>query len=284
MASRPCPAARGASTPSNGGVARTAAARAQSRSDRRFGPSQTCPPCSPVGAPDRIRRSRQRNLVTAGREGLQPGTSSDWSTCTPARQEEWSEFDADCRKYLGELDKEERLGKYTLAELEEEEQSLDRLRRWYRELRAVICSASPRRRTHPPPSSCARSGSRPTPTMCTRPLPAQATDLAIAEGSITSPKKIKMFTPKDWLDRLFQIGIIVKGLNGLAELVGGLLLLFATPGSIHHLVVVLTQGELSEDPDDIVARCLHTRTDSPGAPCCSVPSTCCCTALSRSSW
>jgi hypothetical protein len=53
-----------------------------------------------------------------------------------AREEEWAEFDADCRKYLAELDKEERLGKYTLAELEEEEQSLDRLRRWYRELRS----------------------------------------------------------------------------------------------------------------------------------------------------
>jgi hypothetical protein len=52
------------------------------------------------------------------------------------REEEWSEFDADCTKYLDELDKEERLGKYTLAELEEEEQSLDRLRRWYRELRS----------------------------------------------------------------------------------------------------------------------------------------------------
>ena len=53
-----------------------------------------------------------------------------------AREEEWTEFDADCGKYLAELDKEERLGKYTLAELEEEEQSLDRLRRWYRELRS----------------------------------------------------------------------------------------------------------------------------------------------------
>jgi ChrB-like protein len=52
------------------------------------------------------------------------------------REEEWSEFDADCGKYLAELDKEERLGKYTLAELEEEEQSLERLRRWYRELRS----------------------------------------------------------------------------------------------------------------------------------------------------
>ena len=53
-----------------------------------------------------------------------------------AREEEWAEFADDCGKYLAELDKEERLGKYTLAELEEEEQSLDRLRRWYRELRS----------------------------------------------------------------------------------------------------------------------------------------------------
>jgi hypothetical protein len=52
-----------------------------------------------------------------------------------AREAEWAEFVADCGKYLAELDKEERLGKFTLAELEEEEQSLDRLRRWYRELR-----------------------------------------------------------------------------------------------------------------------------------------------------
>ena len=37
-----------------------------------------------------------------------------------------------------------------------------------------------------------------------------------------------MFKPQDTLDRVFEIGIIAKGLNGLAELVGGLLLLFAT--------------------------------------------------------
>ena len=68
-----------------------------------------------------------------------------------------------------------------------------------------------------------------------------------------------MFKPKDSLDRAFQIGIIAKGINGLAELVGGLLLLFATPGSIHHLVAALTQGELSEDPHDVIARyLLHT--------------------------
>ena len=53
-----------------------------------------------------------------------------------AREAEWTEFAADCGKYLAELDHEEQIGKYTLAELEEEEQSLDRLRRWYRDLRA----------------------------------------------------------------------------------------------------------------------------------------------------
>ncbi len=52
-----------------------------------------------------------------------------------AREAEWTEFTADCGKYLAELDHEEQIGKYTLAELEEEEQSLDRLRRWYRDLR-----------------------------------------------------------------------------------------------------------------------------------------------------
>ena len=61
-----------------------------------------------------------------------------------AREEEWAEFDADCGKYLSELDKEERLAKYTLAELEEEEeQSIERLRRWYRERRSRDLLGSP---------------------------------------------------------------------------------------------------------------------------------------------
>jgi hypothetical protein len=54
---------------------------------------------------------------------------------TAARQAEWTEFLAECGKYLAELDKEVAKGKLTLAELEEEEQSLERLRRWHRELR-----------------------------------------------------------------------------------------------------------------------------------------------------
>jgi uncharacterized membrane protein len=75
-----------------------------------------------------------------------------------------------------------------------------------------------------------------------------------------------MFTPKDWLDRIFEIGIIGKGLNGAAELLGGLLLLFVTPDRIRHFAAALTQGELSEDPHDLVARyLLHTTSGLTGS-------------------
>ena len=50
---------------------------------------------------------------------------------TEARQAEWAEFLADCGKFSAEIDSEIGKAKFTLAELEEEEQSLDRLRRWH---------------------------------------------------------------------------------------------------------------------------------------------------------
>ncbi|MER7927228.1 Chromate resistance protein ChrB [Streptomyces sp. NPDC096057] len=55
---------------------------------------------------------------------------------TAARTEDWQEFLADCGKFEQELAKEIRTAKFTLAELEEEEQSLERLRRWHRDLTA----------------------------------------------------------------------------------------------------------------------------------------------------
>ncbi|MET9311936.1 Chromate resistance protein ChrB [Kribbella sp. NPDC003505] len=51
-----------------------------------------------------------------------------------ARRADWTEFLADCTKFEEELAKEIRIEKFTLAELEEEEQSLERLRRWHRDL------------------------------------------------------------------------------------------------------------------------------------------------------
>jgi CrcB protein len=61
------------------------------------------------------------------------------------------------------------------------------------------------------------------------------------------------FRPRDTFDRLFEIGIILKGLDGVLETVGGLLLLLVTPATINHLTLSLTQHELSEDPHDFIA-------------------------------
>jgi hypothetical protein len=55
---------------------------------------------------------------------------------TAEREDEWAEFLADCGKFDAEIDKEIRNRKFTMAELEEEEQSLERLRRWHRDLKA----------------------------------------------------------------------------------------------------------------------------------------------------
>jgi len=61
------------------------------------------------------------------------------------------------------------------------------------------------------------------------------------------------------LHRTFEIGMVLKGLDGVLEVIGGILLLVLSPQAIEHLVRGLTQGELSEDPHDLVARyLLHT--------------------------
>jgi DNA-binding transcriptional regulator PaaX len=53
-----------------------------------------------------------------------------------ARRAEWTEFESECVKCLAELEREIHNEKFTLAELDEEEQNVDRLRRWHRELRS----------------------------------------------------------------------------------------------------------------------------------------------------
>ena len=43
-----------------------------------------------------------------------------------------------------------------------------------------------------------------------------------------SSEGVAVFKSQDWLDRVFAVGIIGKGLNGAAELIGGVLLLLLT--------------------------------------------------------
>lgn len=55
------------------------------------------------------------------------------------------------------------------------------------------------------------------------------------------------------LEGAFRVGVVLKGLDGILELIGGALLLFATPERLNVVVRVLTQHELGEDPHDLVA-------------------------------
>jgi hypothetical protein len=62
---------------------------------------------------------------------------------TDEREAEWVEFCSECDKAEAELHGEFEKEKFTLAELDEEEQNLERLRRWYRELRAKDLFGAP---------------------------------------------------------------------------------------------------------------------------------------------
>ena len=77
-----------------------------------------------------------------------PHADADAETLTAefnaARVAEWTEFVSECDKFEVEIAKERRIGKLTVAELDEEEHSLDRLRRWWRDLKARDIFAVPK--------------------------------------------------------------------------------------------------------------------------------------------
>jgi len=81
-----------------------------------------------------IKAAGGQPVVLAVADGA--STSQLETLFTAQREAEWGEFLSDCGKYEAELADEVAKGKLTLAELDEEEQSLERLRRWYRTIRA----------------------------------------------------------------------------------------------------------------------------------------------------
>ena len=74
------------------------------------------------------------------------------------------------------------------------------------------------------------------------------------------------FEQGDLLDRAFVAGIVLKGLDGLLEMAGGLILLVITPSTINAVAKSLTQHELSEDPHDVIAtHVLHSAGNLTGS-------------------
>ncbi len=55
------------------------------------------------------------------------------------------------------------------------------------------------------------------------------------------------------LHRFFEVGIIIKGIDGALELVGALLPSASSTEEISGIVFLFVRGELGEDPTDLVA-------------------------------
>lgn len=64
---------------------------------------------------------------------------------------------------------------------------------------------------------------------------------------------MKQSTPATLLDRFYIVGIFVKGIDGLLELIGGIVLLSLSAGTIVRITNSLTQNELRQDPHDFIA-------------------------------
>ena len=74
------------------------------------------------------------------------------------------------------------------------------------------------------------------------------------------------FRPEGWLDRVFEVGIILKGLNGLLEIVGGAVLLLVTPAQLDVLVQALTHDVRAVDPHAFIAtHLLHATSGLTGS-------------------
>lgn len=65
--------------------------------------------------------------------------------------------------------------------------------------------------------------------------------------------KFTKFYIGNMFHKSFKIGILLKAIDGVFEIIGGILLLFLNPARLNKISVLLTQHELSQDPKDIIA-------------------------------
>src|SRR6267143_259524 len=70
-----------------------------------------------------------------------------------------------------------------------------------------------------------------------------------SRGSVGLERKIE--------HRLFLLSVWTKGIAGLVETIGGLLLFFVPKSGLNALVIFLTAPELAEDPTDRIATLLQ---------------------------
>ena len=62
-----------------------------------------------------------------------------------------------------------------------------------------------------------------------------------------------LFRPQTLLDKTYEIGILIKGIDGVLELIGGVLVLTVSPHMITGITQFLTQDALEENPHNFIA-------------------------------
>ncbi|AGK95813.1 DUF2127 domain-containing protein [Clostridium pasteurianum] len=63
----------------------------------------------------------------------------------------------------------------------------------------------------------------------------------------------KINKKNDIFHKSFEIGILLKGIDSILQITGGILLIFLNPHRLSRIVVLLTQHELSKNPRDTIA-------------------------------
>jgi uncharacterized membrane protein len=79
---------------------------------------------------------------------------------------------------------------------------------------------------------------------------------ALGATNASAPISLKTMQRRT-LHRLFHLGVVVKGLDGALEVLGGLMFLVVDPRTLNALVLFLTAHEISEDPADLIATALR---------------------------
>lgn len=64
------------------------------------------------------------------------------------------------------------------------------------------------------------------------------------------------FHPKNLFDKVFEYGILIKGIDGLIEAFTAIAIIFISPRMIQGLVEVATHDELVHDPNDFISHFL----------------------------
>lgn len=60
------------------------------------------------------------------------------------------------------------------------------------------------------------------------------------------------FHPKTLLDKTYEIGILIKGFDGVVELIGGVLVLVLSPGAILNITNFFAQEFLEKNPHNFI--------------------------------